>query len=107
MPGGRFDGRVLDLAEAFGLLDARLDFADAGQVLVELVLVAGVEPALHGARVFEDEIEDRPLLAPGGACRFASALARRPSPNSRSKTSRGLASGVMGVVGELQEMLYW
>ena len=64
MPGGRLDARVADLAEPLGLLDPRLDLADAGQVLVELVLVLGVEPALHRAGVVEDEVEDRPLLLP-------------------------------------------
>ena len=30
-----------------------------------------------------------------------------PEPNSRSNTRRGLFSGVIGVVGDCQEMLYW
>ena len=40
----------------------RFDFADAGQVFIELLLVATAELLFQGAGVVEDEIQDRPLL---------------------------------------------
>ncbi len=89
------------------LLDPRLDLANAGQVLVELGLVVRVEPPLQRLGVVEDEVEDRLLLVPAGASGSPAAGRDRPAPKSRSKTSRGLDSGGIGVVGELQERLYW
>ncbi len=43
----------------------------------------------------------------GAAVRLARRSPGAPAPKSRSKTSRGLVSGGIGVVGELQERLYW
>ena len=67
MPGGRVDVRVGGLAELLGLLDPLLDLADAGQVLVELLRVAAPSWRCMPAGVVEHEVEDRPLLPPGGA----------------------------------------
>ena len=106
MPGGVSTSGSSTVAELLRLFDARLDLADAGQVLVELLLVVRVEPPLHGAGVFEDEVEDRTLLLPA-ALQVRLPLAGAPAPKRRSKTSRGLDSGGIGVVGELQERLYW
>ena len=104
--GGRLDGRVLRLAEPLRLLDAGFDFADAGEVLVEFLAVAGVEPLLHGPGVVQHEVEDRlVLLLPAFEVRRRSP--GLPSPNSRSNTSRGFDSAAFGVVAELQEMLNW
>ena len=47
------------------------------------------------------------LLLLAAALEVGGPLAGAPAPNSRSKTSRGFASGVIGVVGELQERLNW
>ena len=72
----RLDGRVVGLAEPLGLLDARLDLADAGQVLVELLRgPAASEPALHRAGVVEDEVEDWTAARGGGV---AGSPARSP-----------------------------
>src|SRR5438445_8829101 len=71
------DGRNLGVAELFSLLDARFDVAHAGQVLIELTLVLRTEAPLHGARVFEDEIEHRPFLL-ATALQIRQPLARRP-----------------------------
>ena len=53
-----------------------LDFADAGQVLVELLLIAAAELPLERTGVVEDEIEDRPLLL-AAELEVLAALARR------------------------------
>ena len=62
-------------------LDPGLDLADAGQVLVELVLVAGRELALEVAGVVEDEVEDRLLLFEPSGVVLPSA--RRPARRRR------------------------
>ena len=103
--GGRLDGGVRDVFETLGLLNSPLDFADARQVFVELLMVAFPELALEARGVVEHEIEDRPLLlAPHRQVLARSAGA--PAPKSRSKTSRGFGSGATGRVGPLQDRLY-
>ena len=62
MPVGVSTVGIRCVFEPFGLLDPPLDFADAGQVFVELLLVASAELLLEAACVVEHEIEDRPLL---------------------------------------------
>ena len=109
MPGRRVDVGVGRLAaEPLGAVDALFDLADAGQVLVELAAGRAPPSSLLEARgVVEDEVEDRPLLLAGGACRLARRSPGPPAPKSRSKTSRGFGSGGTGVVGERQDRLYW
>ncbi len=60
--GRRLAGGVGGIAEPLGGLDAALDLADAGQVLVQLLPVARAQLIAQGARVVEHEVEDRPLL---------------------------------------------
>lgn len=48
----------LGLADFFGELDALLDLAHGGQILVELLLVATAELRFEAAGVFEHEVED-------------------------------------------------
>ena len=61
-PGGCVHARILWQAEALGFLDADFEFAHAGEVLVEFLLIARAELGLHGAGVVADEVEDGPLL---------------------------------------------
>ena len=61
-------------AHGFGLLDLLLDLADAGQVFVELLLVAAAEVAVEGLGVVLDEVEHRLLGGVAAAEAFGSFL---------------------------------
>src|SRR5665213_1706566 len=60
--GGRFLGGIFGVAQFFRTLNPRLQFAHAGEVLIQFVLVVCVELALHVAGVGHHEIEDGTLL---------------------------------------------
>ena len=77
MPAGCLHGRIGRVFEPFGLLDPALDFANAGQVFVELLMVVLAELSFEAAGVVEHEIEDRPLLL-AAERQVLAALARRP-----------------------------
>ena len=80
-------GGVGGLAEPLGRLDAALDLADAGQVLVQLLLVARAELVAQGAGVLEHEVEDRPLLLqplPQALAALAGRARRRRAARRRS-----------------------
>ena len=71
-------------------LDPPLDFADAGQVFVELLMVAPPSCSLEAAGVVEHEIEDRSLLlARGvpGSCGARPAHRRRRAARRRAADS--------------------
>ena len=57
-------------AEAFGVCDAAFDVADAGEVFVELDVVAVAELLLQRAGVIEHEVQD-------GTLRLLAGLERR------------------------------
>ncbi len=58
-PVGRFDRRIGRLAvESLGFGDALLDLAHAGEIFIELLLVAAAELFAQAAGVVEDEIQD-------------------------------------------------
>ena len=99
---------ILDRPKLLRLLNACLDFADAGEVLVELVLVVSVQPAVHAARLFHHEIEHRPLflLAALQVLRALSgrAAAKEPLENHawigfRRHGGRGRTPGEVELVG--------
>ena len=76
MPTGSIDRRVGGFAETFHLFNAGFELAYAGQVLVELFLVARLQPTMHRAGLGKDEVEHRPLfVAP--AFEIGVSLARR------------------------------
>ena len=103
--GGRGHHRIFHVAELLGLLDARLQFANAGQILVQLVLVARIEPAFHGAGVLHHEIQNGTLFLPA-ALRIGHAFAGRARAEQPFKNLARIGLGVIGVVGEFQERLY-
>src|SRR5260370_41305356 len=75
--GGSRGHRVRWVAEFFRSLNSGLELANAGKILVEFVVVARVEPALHGSGVFQDKIENGTLFLPAADQAFG-ALAGRP-----------------------------
>ena len=88
---GRFDHRVFGVAELLRLLDARFQFADAGQVLIQFGLVARTKAAFHGARILHHKIKDGTLFLPA-ALRIFHAFTGRTRAEEPFKTwqRRGL-----------------
>ena len=76
MPAGVSTGGIGEVLELFGPFQPAFDFPDAGQVLIELLLIVAAELLLERAGVVEDEIEDRPLLL-AAQLEVLAALARR------------------------------
>src|ERR1700733_14912326 len=60
--GRSFDGWTGEVFELLGLFEPAFDLADAGQVLVELLLIVAAKLLLEREGVFTDEIKDRALL---------------------------------------------
>ena len=104
---GRLDLRVADLAEPLGLLDPRLDLADAAQVLVELLRVLRIR-AVAASSARRRGRSRGSIAAPAGgapgspaagpACRFRRA-ARRPAAGSPPAASGSSASSTRGCTG--------
>ena len=65
--GGRGNQRVFGVATLFRPLDARFEFADAGQILIQFVPVAPAQALLHRLRVLKNKIKDGPFLLPAAA----------------------------------------
>ena len=76
MPGGVSTAGFGEVLELLGPFQPAFDFADAGQVLVELLLIVAAELLLERAGVVADEIEDRALLL-AAQVEVLAALARR------------------------------
>ena len=79
-------------AHGFGLLDLFLDLADAGQVFIELVLVAAAEAAVEGFRVVLDEVEHR-LLGGVAAAEALGALLGIAGPEEPLEDRAGIRLG--------------
>ena len=92
MPAGVSQAGSGSVAEPLGLLDAALDLADAGQVLVELLPIARAQLAAQGAGVVEHEVEDRPLLLLPLPQALA-ALAGRPGAEEPLEGEAGIGLG--------------
>ena len=88
-----------------GAFDALFDFADAGEILVELLPVVPVICALMAlaSSMTKSRMERSSTWR---RLRFWMRWPGEPAPNKRSKTRRGLASGARGWVGLRQAMLY-
>ena len=95
------------LAEPLGLLDARLDLADAGQVLVELLLVAAPSSPLHRAGVVEDEVEDRPLLLLAALAGSPAARRARRRRTAARRPAAGWARAASAWSASSRTRLYW
>ena len=80
------------VAEPLGLLDAGLDLADAGQVLVELLRSCGAEPALHRARRRRGRSRG-PTAAPAAACEVRPPLAGRAGAEEALEGEAGVGLG--------------
>ena len=102
----RIHGRVGDFAEAFHLFDPGFELANAGQVLVELVLVARLQATVHRAGLGENEVEDGPLLdAP--ALQIGVPLARRSAAEKALKDQPGIGFRRHGRRRRAPGELYW
>ena len=88
--------RLRLLRPLLGLRQPLLQFADAGEVLVELVAVAGAEPSdCSVLRLLADGVEDAlAVLRAGGL--WASTSSGRPSRNSLANTLDGQDSDGTG-----------
>ena len=90
---------------AFGPFDALLDFAHAGQVLVEFLAVAAAEFAFDGVGVVQDEIQDGLLLFLP-TVRFATRSAARTGAEKALEDQAWIGLGDNGCVGERHAKLY-
>ena len=62
MPAGASTPGSLGCGSLFGPLEALLDLANAGEILVELLAILGRQTAFHLPGVFHHEVEDGTLL---------------------------------------------
>src|SRR5262245_54069416 len=62
--GRSISSRVFGISESFSFLDASLESAHAGQILIELVAVTCVQTLLHLMGILEYKIKDRAFLLP-------------------------------------------